>query len=274
MAPHINGPLNFERLGKHGTPMVFVHPNPTDNSCWVYQMAHFSTWFRTIGIDLPGYGRSPTAEPGLTMTDVAQACWEAVDQVSKDPAILVGLSVGSNVVQHMANQHPQRTLAVLLSGCSYRPVKEFAQKRIQEYGEQGVEFRRQHYFEVIGPDFQKTELFRYFQDLFTERNPWADAATIVEQFRALGEPDPEWLQAGVKAPTLIITGSEDNSHPASFALQERLPDCELITMVGAGHACNMERPWEWDAHTLRFLHRRGLFHGDAAALREETAAGS
>src|SRR4051794_21815024 len=46
MAEHINGPLNYERLGKHGRPMVFVHPNPMDYNCWLYQMPRFSTWFR------------------------------------------------------------------------------------------------------------------------------------------------------------------------------------------------------------------------------------
>ena len=89
MAEHIHGPLNYERLGKRGRPMVFVHPNPMDHTCWIYQMARFSTWFRTIGIDIPGYGRSPTASPGLTMQDVAQACWEAVDEVTGEPCVLV-----------------------------------------------------------------------------------------------------------------------------------------------------------------------------------------
>jgi hypothetical protein len=32
-------------------------------------------------------------------------------------------------------------------------------------------------------------------------------------------------------------------------------------MQGAGHACNMERPWEWDGHALRFLAKHGLFAG-------------
>jgi hypothetical protein len=37
-------------------------------------------------------------------------------------------------------------------------------------------------------------------------------------------------------------------------------------MEGAGHACNMERPWEWDAHFLDFLRRQDLFDpGDLAA---------
>ncbi len=50
-----------------------------DQSCWIYQMAHLSSWYRCVVIDLPGYGRSPNADPGLTMGDMAEACWEALD---------------------------------------------------------------------------------------------------------------------------------------------------------------------------------------------------
>jgi pimeloyl-ACP methyl ester carboxylesterase len=258
MAPHINGPLNWERAGKSGTPLVFVHPNPYDHTCWVYQMAHLQTWFRCIGIDLPGYGRSPTAAAGLTMPDVAQACWEAVDEVTDEAAILVGLSVGSNVILHMNQQRPERTLAMIHSGCSYRPVKEFAFKRISQYSEQGIAFRRQHAFEDYSPAFRETDLGTYFVDIFVERNQYADAPTIVEMFRALSEPDPDWLFTSVRCPMLIITGSEDNSHQAAFALQGKVPGCELLTIQGAGHACNMEQPWLWDRHVLEFLARRGL----------------
>src|SRR5579862_3243415 len=141
MADHINGPLHWEQLGKQGTPIAFVHPNPMDHTCWIYQMAHLSTWFRCIGIDLPGYGRSPTSRPGLTMTDVAQACWEAVDEVTIEPAIVAGISVGSTVALHMANQRPQQTLAVLLSGAGFTAgPKEMAPRRIANYAEHGVAF--------------------------------------------------------------------------------------------------------------------------------------
>lgn len=262
MADHINGRLYWEQLGKQGTPIAFVHPNPMDHTCWVYQMAHLSTWFRCIGIDLPGYGRSPTAQVGLTMDDVAQACWEAVDEVTSDPAIIVGLSVGSNVVQIMANQRPDRTRAVVVSGTGYTPgLKEFAFKRIASYEEQGVAFRHEHTFADYSPTFRETDMAKYFASIFVERNEWADAGTIVEQFRALGQPTPDSVHANIKAPMLIITGSEDNSHLGAFELQKHVPDCELVTMQGAGHACNMERPWEWDAHFLSFLSHRGLFAG-------------
>src|SRR5947207_1017075 len=121
MAPHINGPLYWEQLGKSGRPVLFVHPNPLDHSCFVYQMDHFSTWYRCVSVDLPGYGKSPTDEPGLTIADLAEACWEAMDEVSREPAILVGISVGWHTVMHMAHQQPERASAIILSGCAYRP---------------------------------------------------------------------------------------------------------------------------------------------------------
>jgi pimeloyl-ACP methyl ester carboxylesterase len=264
MAAHIEGPLNWEQIGKRGTPIAFVHPNPMDHDCWLYQMAHLSTWFRCIGIDLPGYGFSPKATPGLTMVDVAQGCWEAVDEATDEPAIVVGESVGSNVVMQMANLRPERTLAVIMSGASYRPVppggqKSMAERRIPQYREHGVDFRYGHALEDFSPAFRETEMGKYFARLFAERNPWADAATIIEMFRALGEPDPDWLFEGVRCPTLIISGSLDNGYQPSFDLQKRINGCEHATIEGAGHSCNMEQPWEWDRHFLDFLSRKGLF---------------
>ena len=40
MANHIDGPLYYERMGRTGPVMAFIHPNPMDQSCWIFQMAH------------------------------------------------------------------------------------------------------------------------------------------------------------------------------------------------------------------------------------------
>ena len=94
MADHIDGPLYYERMGRTGPVIAFVHPNPMDQSCWIFQMAHLSTWYRCIAIDIPGYGRSPKAQPGLTMDDMAQACWEAIDEVGAGRARHSGRMLG------------------------------------------------------------------------------------------------------------------------------------------------------------------------------------
>ncbi len=117
MAHHIHGPLYYERMGRTGPVIAFIHPNPMDQSCWIFQMAHLSTWYRCIAIDIPGYGRSPKADAGLTMTDMAEACWEAIDDaLPGEKAILVGCSVGSSLAPHMYHQRPDKTAAMVLSG--------------------------------------------------------------------------------------------------------------------------------------------------------------
>ncbi len=192
MAAHIKGPLYYEQMGRIGPVMAFVHPNPMDQSCWIYQMAHLSTWYRCIAIDLPGYGRSPKAERGLTMNDMAEACWEAINEkLSDEWTILVGCSAGSAIVPYMHLQRPQRARALVLSGTGFTPAKEFAARRIKAYTERGIDYRWGYTFEDLSPAFRATPMAHFFADMFTERNAHADLQSILHLFEALAEPDAE-----------------------------------------------------------------------------------
>ena len=260
MANRIHGPLNYERSGHTGPVMAFVHPNPMDQSCWIYQMAHFSTWFRCIAIDIPGYGRSPKADPGLTMEDMATACWEAVDDAFPgEPAILFGCSTGSSIVPHMHNLEPDRTKALIVCGTGYNPKKEFAPRRIKAYKENGIDFRWDYTFQDLSAHFRATPMAHYFANLFAERNVYADVDTIIYQFEALMRPDPEGHHDKITCPMIILSGSEDNAHQSAFDLKARVKGCEMRVLAGAGHACQIEQPWLFDRFAIEFLAKHGLF---------------
>jgi pimeloyl-ACP methyl ester carboxylesterase len=263
MAEHVNGPLYYERMGRTGPVIAFVHPNPMDQSCWLYQMAHFSTWYRCIAIDIPGYGRSPTATAGLTLDDIGEACWEAIDDaLPGESAILVGCSVGSAVVPHMYHLRPEHTSALVMCGTGYTPTRENPSPRAISYANEGVDFRWRYTFQDLSPAFGATPMAHYFATLFTERNEFADVETIIRQFHALtvrGEGDD--FHATIQCPSIILTGTEDAAHPRSFALKERIPGCELRVLPGAGHACQLEQPWLFDRFMIEFLSKHGLFTG-------------
>jgi pimeloyl-ACP methyl ester carboxylesterase len=262
LAAHINGSLYYERMGRSGPVMAFVHPNPMDQSCWLYQTAHLSTWYRCIAIDLPGYGRSPKAELGLTMDDMAHACWEAIDEaLPGEWAILVGCSAGSAIVPYMHLQQPQRARALVLSGTGYNPAKEFAARRIKAYTEQGIDYRWGYTFEDLSPAFRATPIAHFFADMFAERNPHADLQSILYLFEALAKPDAEDHHARIACPTIILSGSEDATHQSAFALKEQIPGCEMKILYGAGHACQIEQPWLFDRFMIEFLAKHDLFPG-------------
>jgi pimeloyl-ACP methyl ester carboxylesterase len=264
MAEHIDGPLHYERMGRSGPVIAFVHPNPMDQSCWIFQMAHMSTWFRCIAIDIPGYGRSPKARAGLTMQDMAQGCWEAIDEaLPNEPAVLVGCSVGSAIIVHMHHLRPAKTKALVLSGTGYNPGKEFVPRRIKGYTDRGIDYRWDYTFEDLSPAFRQTPLAMFFADMFSERNPHADVETIIHQFHAHKRADAEDHHARVACPSIILSGSEDGTHQAAFALKDRIPNCEMKILHGAGHACQIEQPWLFDRFMIEFLKRYGLFPGAA-----------
>jgi len=260
VAQHIDGPLYYERMGRTGPVIAFIHPNPMDQSCWIFQMAHLSTWYRCIAIDIPGYGRSPKAVSGLTIADMAEACWEAIDDAWPDEtAILVGCSVGSRIIPYMYDQRPGSTAALVLSGTGYSPTREFAKRRIEAYTANGLDYRWEYTFEDLSPAFRATPLAHFFADLFAQRNHFADLPTIIHQFEALQQPEPDDHFEQIKCPTIILTGSEDASHQRAFALKARIQGCELKVLPGAGHACAIEQPWLFDRLMLEFLARHGLF---------------
>jgi pimeloyl-ACP methyl ester carboxylesterase len=256
----IDGPLYYEALGpRDASPMLFIHPNPMDGSCWLFQTTHFATWFRCIALDLPGYGRSPASRPGLTMTDLADACWNALDNEVSGPAVLFGCSIGSYIAQHMYHRRPDGVSAVVLCGAGWRAAKAFPARRIKQYREHGLAYRYEYTLEDFAEPFRDSPLAHWFARLFVERNDCADLESIVRNFEALEPPDPEWLQRDLRAPVLIVSGEHDPTREAAPALRERLPDAEWVTLPGAGHACHMEQPWHFDELVTGFLRRRGIF---------------
>ena len=274
MADHIDGPLYYERMGRTGPVMAFVHPNPMDQSCWIFQMAHMSTWFRCIAIDIPGYGRSPKARDGLTVADMAEGCWEAIEHAAgDDPAILVGCSVGAIILPYMHHARPGKTRALIMCGTGYVPGKEFTALRIKQYTERGIGVRWDYTLEDFSPAFRQTPLATYFADMFAERNAHADVHSIVRQFHALAQPDADDHYVRVACPSIILSGSEDVGHASAFALKEQIPNCEMRVLEGAGHACHMEQPWLFDGHMIEFLRQHGLFAGSTPAMSSERGIG-
>lgn len=258
--PHIAGPLYAEHAGRAGVPVILIHSLPNDHSVWLYQIAHFQTWYRVVAVDLPGLGRSPRARPGLTMDDLAEACWDALDAVSSEPAIVVGLSIGAGVAKYMAARRPDRTLALALTGAGYSErdgvlVAKGILRHEPGYTQQGIAYRRTQLQGNFSEAFRASDAGRYLVDLFTERDPTTDVASILSLLRAHDAADPAWLHPAIVAPTLIVTGGLDRSRPSQEALRRHIRGSEMVVIEGAGHCCNLEQPWAYDEAVLGFLAR-------------------
>lgn len=243
--------------------MAFIHPLPLDQSCWLYQMAHLSTWFQCVAIDVPGFGRSPKASGGLTLDELAEACWNTVDELFPDqPAILVGCSMGAVIGPRMYHRRPGRTTALVISGSGAPDETLIARvaDNARNYAQDGISFRWHQTFKDFSPAFAATPLAHFFAEMLDERNGLADAESIVHDMRAvidyvqwLATPAGRDYFSKIACPTIILSGSEDAAHPQALALQRLIPNCTLKVLPGAGHACMVEQPWLFDRYLLEFL---------------------
>ncbi|GAB2575872.1 alpha/beta fold hydrolase [Microlunatus antarcticus] len=222
VASIVAGPDDGDAATRGGAPVldvVLVHGLGVSNRYLVPSLRAFARDHRVFAPDLPGVGRSSKPSRDLSMVELADGLRDWMDVVGVGPAVLVGHSLGCQVVAQLAARHPERVLGVVLTCPAPDPGRGSAL-------EQG---------------------WRLLRDGFRERPAMAlIAATdyprvgvggMLRGLRAAARRrDQPNLQA-VDQPTLLIHGGRDPLVSASWveALAGRFPDASVVTLPDAPH---------------------------------------
>ncbi len=253
-----NGIKIYYEVSGEGFPFVLVHANPFDHNLWVYQISHFSTYFKIIAIDIRGYGRSDKPENDFTLKDMAEDVLGVCRDEGVIEAILGGVSVGSGLALLLGLDHPGLFKALILVGGN-NGGGERIEERIRGYTTSGIEnYHIQHLEELVSPEFPKTKLGRYLLHAFVERDPWLSGASIAQIFRARARTDMAQRLSSIRIPTLVINGEYDNSLPAGKKTAAMIPGAIHKILPKTGHACCIEDPAGFDALVAEFLGSQGL----------------
>ena len=248
-----NGIRIYYEVSGEGFPFLMVHANPFDHNLWMYQIAHFSTYFRVIAIDIRGYGRSDKPTAPFTLQDMADDVLGVCRDEGVKEAILGGVSVGSGMALLLGLDHPEMFKALILVGGSSGPGGAIDQ-RIYGYTKVGVEkYHIQHLKELVAPDFPETKLGRYLLNTYVERDPRLSGESIAQIFRARRGTDMTPRLGSMKVPTLVINGEYDNSLKAGQRTASLIPGGVHKILPKTGHACCIEDPAGFDEFVLEFL---------------------
>src|ERR687888_352764 len=206
-----NGVRMYYEVSGEGFPFVMVHANPFDHNLWMYQIAHFSTYFKVIAVDIRGYGRSGKPATPFTLKDMAEDVLGVCRGEDVKEAILGGVSVGSGMALLLGLERPEMFKALILVGGNSGGAGSI-DERIHGYTKIGVDkYHIRHLKELVAPDFPDTKLGQYLLNTFVERDPWLNGESIGQIFRARGETDLTPRLSSMKVPTLVINGEYDNS---------------------------------------------------------------
>jgi pimeloyl-ACP methyl ester carboxylesterase/predicted glycosyltransferase len=257
-------PIAWEEYGTGEPAVLFLPPWQIVHSrIWKAQLAYFARHARVITYDPAGNGRSGRPVTGYSHDQAAADALAVLDATGTARASLVGFSRSAWQAAILAARHPERVERMVLVGAGLSEAVRADFHEVRERYE-GWEKYNAHYWRAHYQDFAGF----FFDEVFPEPHStkqredavgWARETTpeilvaTVEEGRCV-TPLAELL-AAVKAPTLLIHGTDDRIRP--FAIAERahaaLAGSTLVAFEGSGHAPHLRDPVRFNVLARDFL---------------------
>ena len=266
-----NGDLHYHEAGD-GPPLVLLHGSGPGVSAWANfgdNLATFATRFRTLALDLPGFGRSyePTDSPVLHGPDAVVAF---LDGLGIDEAAIVGNSLGGGFGARVAAGHPERVSRLVTMGGVglplFSPLPSEGISRLVDFVEDPTRSRLVEWMRTMVYD--PALLTEEFVEMRWQAADDAEALAGIRRIynrEMLGVLRQMMLDntatlsmlRQIKAPTLVTWGRDDRVTPLDgFITPMRLiPNCELHVFPDCGHWAMLERKDEWERVVMSFLTR-------------------
>jgi 3-oxoadipate enol-lactonase len=224
----------------------------TTLAMWDPQVPALSVHFRVLRYDHPGHGRSRGDPVINSVGGLAGQVLEILDEHGIARASFCGLSLGGAVGMSLAMNAPDRIDRLVLACTSAR------------FGERENWLQRAATVRSCGMEAIADAVLALW---FTPRTHRA-APALVSEYRqmmvsaeregyagcceALADWEPGDALKTIRAPALVLAGSEDPATPPEQceAIRERIPGARMSILAGAGHLANLEQP---DAFTQLLL---------------------
>jgi pimeloyl-ACP methyl ester carboxylesterase len=259
-----NGPDIYYETAGSGPPLLLIHALPFDHNLWLYQVERFSSRFRTIAMDLRGWGRSAKPRTPFSLRDIGDDILGVLgDERVTSGAIVLGCSIGSKLALMLACDHPDIFRAAILVGGNSGPQPQF-DRRIAGYRAHHAngtlkDYHLGHLRHGVTQAWADSPIGRYLLAGFVERGVSLDSECIAQVFQALTVSDLTPKLSTYRTPTLIINGEHDSALPGGKRTASLIPQAEHRILAGTGHCCFLEDPGSFNALVQDFLTRNKLW---------------
>jgi 2-hydroxy-6-oxonona-2,4-dienedioate hydrolase len=217
--------------------LVLVHGLSVSSRYMMPTAVRLTPWYRVYIPDFPGFGKSPKSSHVLNITESAETLAAWMQAVRLPSAILLGNSLGCQIIVQLALKHPECIERAILVSPTMDPK---ARTIHQQAGRLLINLSR--------------EPLSFLPVLVCEFLAAGITCTIRALRYALDDPIEEYLPH-VHIPTLVVRGSRDPIVPQEWAekVNHLLPDSQLVVIKGAAHAVNFNAPEQLVSLTNRFI---------------------
>ena len=232
-------------------PLLLLHGSVVSRKMWGPQLRGLAGSYRVIAADLPGHGAHAAAP--FTFADAVESAASVLDRHAGGRAVVAGLSLGGYVAIELAHRHPAKVAGLVLSGCSrsftgalgiyLRAVSGLMRKGWLEQSPEQTERRTRRLFPPELADVADEQVRAGLQ-----------ARPLAAAFAEMAGRDWSEVLAEFAGPVLVLNGELDAmARKGETQLAAAARNARVRTISGAGHACSLDRPQEFDRAVREFL---------------------
>ena len=221
-----------------GAPsIVLVHGLGVSSLYLIPTAVHLAPHYRVYVPDLPGYGKSAKPSRVLGVAELADVLAAWMDHVGLDSAVLIGNSMGCQIIVNLALRHPARVERAVLIGPTMDPAGptffEQARRLLIDISREPVSSYFIQAYDYLRFGFRR--LVCTFEDAIADR---------------IEEKLPH-----VHVPTLVVRGARDPIVPQRWAeaATRLLPRGRLVVVPGSAHVVNYNAPRVMERLVRAFL---------------------
>lgn len=208
-----------------GAPLLLLHGGTGCKENWTHAGRDlFVREYMLIKPDARGHGRTTNPQKTITHRQCALDLFGLLDHLGISKCRAIGVSMGGNILLHMATMQPERIEAmVVVSATMYFPEQTRAIMR-----------------QIPTPENQPTEAWTAMRNCHKLGDQqiaalWKWTLDMKDSYDDMNFTPPSLSR--ITAPTLIVYGDRDPLYPVEMAVDmyRAIPQCALWVAPNRGH---------------------------------------
>jgi len=241
--------------------VTFIHGAGGSSSIWYKQVKEFKSHFNVLLIDLRGHGKSSKGswKKGDTFFQISEEVLRVLNHLKIDSSHFIGISLGSIVIQTIAQLYPSRIQSMVLGGAIIK--LDFRTNLLLSIGNIG---------KYIVPYIWLYQLFAWI--IMPRNNHKKSRNEFVEQAKNMCQKEfIRWFSLTkalnpflkriqtkfLNIPTLFMMGEEDYLFlppVEKLVSDEKKLNLKLFKIKNAGHICNIDKPALFNEVAIKFIY--------------------
>jgi pimeloyl-ACP methyl ester carboxylesterase len=217
--------VHVSSTGKHRKAIVLVHGIGVSGRYFFPLADELMEHYQVVIIDLPGYGKTPKPKDVLSIPELAGIVTGVSRQLSLDHPIILGHSMGCQIVAHAVMQAPKLySKMILLAPTVYANERTLLIQALRLA--QDIFFEPIRAGVIIFTDYMRMGLYRYLVTC-----------------RYMLEDRIEETLSSCKVPVLMVRGQKDVIVPSAWIRElHHLTPSLVCEIADAPHAVQLKSP--------------------------------